>query len=315
VHTHRIEVLDGADDDAVVARSRTTSISNSFQPSTDSSSSTSEVGEASRPRATHDLKFLAVVGDAAARAAQSERRADDHRVADLDHRSESLLQSARQARARHLKADLAHRIAKQLAVLGHVDRGARGGDELHAEFLEHALAHQIERGVERGLPAHGGQERIGTLLLNDARDGAPVDGLDVDGVGGVRIGHDGGGIGVDEHHPVALFAQRLAGLRAGVVELAGLPDDDRACADDQNAVDVGALRHGPPEALQAPQHQVIEALEEHAQIMRTGTCLRVPLKAERRMLLEGEALQGAVKERAVRGAHRFRQRRLIDGKP
>ena len=34
------------------ALSRTTSISNSFQPSTDSSSSTSLVGEASRPRAT-----------------------------------------------------------------------------------------------------------------------------------------------------------------------------------------------------------------------------------------------------------------------
>ena len=32
--------------------SRTTSISNSFQPITDSSSSTSLVGEASRPRAT-----------------------------------------------------------------------------------------------------------------------------------------------------------------------------------------------------------------------------------------------------------------------
>ena len=32
--------------------SRTTSISNSFQPITDSSSSTSVVGEASRPRAT-----------------------------------------------------------------------------------------------------------------------------------------------------------------------------------------------------------------------------------------------------------------------
>jgi len=33
-------------------RSRTTSISNSFQPITDSSSSTSLVGEASRPRVT-----------------------------------------------------------------------------------------------------------------------------------------------------------------------------------------------------------------------------------------------------------------------
>ena len=37
---------------ALSARSRTTSISNSFQPSTDSSISTSLVGEASRPRST-----------------------------------------------------------------------------------------------------------------------------------------------------------------------------------------------------------------------------------------------------------------------
>ena len=42
---------------------------------------------------------------------------------------------------------------------------------------------------------------------------------------------------------IALFAQRLAGLRAGIVELAGLPDDDRAGADDQNCVDVGAAGH------------------------------------------------------------------------
>ena len=107
-----------------------------------------------------------------------------------------------------------------------------GGNQLHAEFLEHALAHQIERGVERGLAAHRGQERIRALLLNDARHGAPVDRLDVDGIGGVRIGHDGGRIGVHQHHPVALFAQGLAGLGPRIIKLAGLSDDDRARADD-----------------------------------------------------------------------------------
>ena len=49
------------------------------------------------------------------------------------------------------------------------------------------------------------------------------------------IGHDRGRVRVDQHDLVALFAQGLAGLRAGVVELAGLPDDDRAGADEQNA--------------------------------------------------------------------------------
>ena len=42
---------------------------------------------------------------------------------------------------------------------------------------------------------------------------------------------------------VALFAQRLAGLGAGVIELAGLTDDDRAGADDEDALDVCAFWH------------------------------------------------------------------------
>ena len=71
----------------------------------------------------------------------------------------------------------------------------------------------------------------------------PGDRLDVGDVGHLRVGHDRRRVGVDQDDPVALFAQRLAGLGAGIVELAGLADDDRAGADDQDAVDVGALRH------------------------------------------------------------------------
>ena len=55
-----------------------------------------------------------------------------------------------------------------------------------------------------------------------------VERLDVGLVGHDRVGHDGGRVGVHEHDLVAELAQRLAGLRAGVVELAGLADDDRA---------------------------------------------------------------------------------------
>ena len=57
---------------ALSALSRTTSISNSFQPSTDSSISTSLVGEASRPALDDGEEFLAVIGDAAAGAAHGE---------------------------------------------------------------------------------------------------------------------------------------------------------------------------------------------------------------------------------------------------
>ncbi len=145
--------------------------------------------------------------------------------------------------ARGLQADLVHGLAETLAVLGHVDGVARSADHLHAVLLQHAFAHQVERAVQRGLSAHGGQQRVGAFLLDDACHRAPVDRLDVDRVGHVRVGHDGGGIGVDQDDAVALLAQRLAGLRAGVVELAGLTDHDRTGADDQDAVDVGTFWH------------------------------------------------------------------------
>ena len=46
-----------------------------------------------------------------------------------------------------------------------------------------------------------------------------------------------------KHNILRMLAQRLARLRTGIVELAGLADDDRARADDQNRLDVGALGH------------------------------------------------------------------------
>ena len=97
--------------------------------------------------------------------------------------------------------------------------------------------------LSAGLAAHGRQQRVRPFLLDDARDRAPLDRLDVDRVGHFRVGHDGRRIRVDEDDAVALLAQRPAGLGPRIVELAGLADDDRARADDQDALDVGALAH------------------------------------------------------------------------
>ena len=61
------------------APSRMTSSSNSPQPSTDSSISTWPIGDAASPRATIALELVLGAGDAAAAAAERERRADDQR--------------------------------------------------------------------------------------------------------------------------------------------------------------------------------------------------------------------------------------------
>ena len=144
---------------------------------------------------------------------------------------------------RVLEADARHRLAEELAVLGLLDRFALGADQLDAVFREHAHVVEGQRGVEAGLAAHGRQEGVGALLLDDLGDDLRGDRLDVGGVGHLRVGHDRRRVGVDQDDAVALLAQRLAGLGAGVVELAGLADDDRPRPDDHDRADVGSLRH------------------------------------------------------------------------
>ena len=105
---------------------------------------------------------------------------------------------------------LGHRLAEQRAVLGHVDRVRLGADHLDVVALENAHALQRQRGVERGLAAHGRQQRVGPLLLDDLGDDFGRDRLDIGGVGQIRVGHDRRRVGVDQDDPVALLFQRLA---------------------------------------------------------------------------------------------------------
>jgi hypothetical protein len=62
------------------------------------------------------------------------------------------------AAAGGFQADLVHRLAEALAVLGLVDGVGIGADHLHAELLQRAVTEQRQRGVERRLAAHGGQQ-------------------------------------------------------------------------------------------------------------------------------------------------------------
>src|SRR5699024_1558943 len=130
-----------------------------------------------------------------------------------------------------------------LTVLRGVDGGDRRADELDVVLGQHPGLVQRDRRVEGRLPAEGGQQRVGALLGDDRRDDLGGDRLDVGGVGDLRVGHDRRRVGVDEDDAQALLAQHPAGLGAGVVELGGLPDDDRPGADDENGTQVGTTRH------------------------------------------------------------------------
>ena len=128
-------------------------------------------------------------------------------------------------------------------VLGLGDDLGVGADHLDAVLLQHAVLRQVHGQVQPRLPAQRRQQGVGPLGLDHLGHDLPGERLDVGAVGHLRVGHDRGRIGIDQHDLVAFFAQGLAGLGAGIIELAGLADNDRAGADQQNLMDVVTSWH------------------------------------------------------------------------
>ena len=207
--------------------------------------------------------------------------------ADLFRHGAGFVQVVRGAGNRHVEADGQHQVLERLPVFALVDGLGLGADHFDAVFFQHAGSVQGHRGVERGLAAERGQQNefmrglgFGVPALGNAHflhlvhladddffDAFGRDGLDVGAVGELRVGHDGGRVGVDEHDAVAFLLERLAGLRAGIIELARLADDDRAGADDEDAMNVSALGHrwiydirftiGDLKTAQTPTHPAV----------------------------------------------------------
>ena len=132
---------------------------------------------------------------------------------------------------------------KLIAILGFVDGLVAGSNQLHTVFVQDAVFRKSDGRVQRRLSAHGREQGIGVFLLNDLLYDVQGDRLDIGAIGQFRIGHDRGGVAVDQHDTIALLAEGLTGLRAGIIELAGLPDDDRPRTDQQNRMNVGTPGH------------------------------------------------------------------------
>ena len=305
MHAHRVEVLDGADDDAVV-RLVADDLHLVLLPAEHALLDQHLVGGGGVEAPLHDVEeLLAVIGDAAAGAAHGEGRADDRGQAHLGERDQGLAhgvllvalaavvlagvpfqlvardhpllvagmhveglepgelgeigvpvgllqgRGVGQARFRRVEADLGHGLAEELAVLGLVDGLRRRADHLDVELLQHAHLLERQGAVERRLAAHGGQDRVGALLLDDLGDDLGGDRLHVGGIREIGIGHDRRRVRIHQDDAVAFLLQGLHGLCARIIELAGLADDDRSGADDENGGDVCPLWHWATQACPA----------------------------------------------------------------
>ena len=283
--------------------SRITSSSNSPQPISDCSSRTWLIGLALRPSETRSWNSASVRATPPPCPPSVKAGRTISGQADVLDRARGLRDRGHDRRARDAQAGLDHRLAKQLAVLGAVDRVVVRSDQLDAEALERAVLVERLGEVERRLAAERAEQRVGALALDHGRHRLRRERLDVGRGRELRVGHDRRRVGVHEHDLVALLHQHLARLHAGVVELGGLADHDRAGADQQDAVDVGAPRHVRVAVASGGSHSThasTKPIEQVQRVVRAWACLGVVLDAGARHVAQHESLDGAVVEVHVR---------------
>ncbi len=239
VHAHRVEVLDRADDDDVV-RAVADDLQLELVPAPHRLLDEHLPDRGLRePALDLPAQPVEVVREASPVAAERERRPHDGGQEQVV----ELLERGDDPRGRHAQAAAADRVPELLPVLRAPDHVDRGSDQLDAEVVEHAAVGQGDREVERRLPAERRQECVRALAFEHGRHARRVERLDVGAVGEPRVGHDRRRVRVDHDRPVAVLAQHLQRLAARVVELAGLPDHDRAGADDADGLEVAPGRH------------------------------------------------------------------------
>ena len=189
------------------------------------------------------FEFFGVVSDTATRSTHGERWTNNRRKTHLFLHCPGFFHRMSDAGTCRAQTDFGHRILELGTIFGFVDGFGCRADQLALVFIQHAVTPKIERAVQCRLATHRGQDCIRAFFIDDAFNHLPGDGLNVSDIGHLGVGHDGGRITVDQNDFVAFLAQGLASLRAGIIELTGLTDDDRTGTNDENAFDIGTLSH------------------------------------------------------------------------
>ncbi len=243
VDAHRVKVLDRTDDDAVV-REIAHHLELELLPAEHALLDQHLVHrrQLEGPGAKL-LHLLAVVGETATRTPEREARPQHDRISHFRAELHAVFEVVDELRVRHIQADAPHGVLEQQPVLGLLDGLDLGADQLDAELIENAFLRQLDGQVQARLPAHRREQRVRSFASDDLANILDRQRLDVGLLGQSGVGHDRRGIRIHQHDLISLVAERLAGLRARVVELASLPDHDRPRADDQDLVDVRSLRH------------------------------------------------------------------------
>lgn len=195
-------------------------------------------------RVFHNLaQLLFRLRKTAARAAERERGAQHHGIAYIQRSFFRFLYAVSYLRRDDGLADAHTHLFEFFAVFRHFDTFKRRSEQFNIAFVQNPAVRELHRKIEPRLSAEGGDDCVGTLVTDDARDVFEGERLHIYLVRHHLVRHNRGGVGVGKDDFVALFFQRDARLRARIVEFRRLSYDNGPGAYDQNFLYIRSLRH------------------------------------------------------------------------
>ena len=245
VHAHGVEVLDGADEHAVVravAHDLHLELLPAQQRLLDEDFLDRRKVQSSRDDA---VELFFIVSDAAALSAERERRPDDERERPM---SWAILRASSIVCATPERAT-----SRPILSIASLNFWRSSPFSMASAFAPMSLTPYFVRmpPCQRSIaalravwPPRVGRRASGFSAAMIFSMISTVIGSTYVRRGELRVGHDRGRVGVEQNDGVTLLRERLAGLHAGVVELAALSDDDGAAAEEEDFLEVGISRHG-----------------------------------------------------------------------
>ena len=169
-----------------------------------------------------------MIDDRHAASAEYEARPHENRIADFGGDFHSIVNGMRDAAWRLSYAHFSDEIAEEVTVFGERDVLGRC-----AENLDTCRFKSLGE-IERGLSPELDDRAVAPFALVDFHHVLERERLEVEAVGGVVVGRDGLGVGVDHHDFDPQLAERKRRMAAAPVELDALADTVRPAAKDHD---------------------------------------------------------------------------------
>ena len=146
----------------------------------------------------HDINQLILVfSDTATGTTQGISRTYNQGIADLATEGASSHNGLYDGRFRNGLMDFLHGFLEHFPVLATFNGGNLGAQQAYLVLAQNALLFQLHSHVQTNLSAQGRQERVRTLTLNDILQKFYADGLHINTVRDMYVGHDGRRVGVN----------------------------------------------------------------------------------------------------------------------